>query len=180
MLWPQTNALSWMAEHDMTVTPGKMKKPVKSQQPNNPTTLFREEQEEQKQNDLQQASGVRVSKLSETDIHLRPDVLQNDLCSQPSTVQLDWHSPETMGTDRSTTGTLFSPQMRAGSRWACDRRGRVWRRRGECYHIRQIFCSFLQSYDYNPPGFNDFGFHWPLFMSLFLWTNCKIIYHFQK
>ena len=41
-----------------------------------------------------------------------------DVCSQPSTVQLDWHSPENSRFGRSTTGAPFSSQMRASSHWA--------------------------------------------------------------
>ena len=38
--------------------------------------------------------------------------------SQPSTVPLDWHSPENTRIGRSANGALFSSQIRAGSHWA--------------------------------------------------------------
>ena len=41
---------------------------------------------------------------------------------------------------RFTIGAPFSSQMRAGSQLACDRRERVWRRRGERYAA----CSIIQ------------------------------------
>ena len=61
-----------------------------------------------------------LTQLSETDsmrTAWRPDVLWWDLCSQPSTMQLDWHSPVNR-IGRSATGAPFSSQMRAGSHWA--------------------------------------------------------------
>lgn len=44
-----------------------------------------------------------------------PDILYWDLCSQPNTTQLIWHSWENARTGRSTTGTPFSSQITGGS-----------------------------------------------------------------
>ena len=69
------------------------------------------------------------------------DVLSWDPCSQPSTVQLDWHLPENTRIGRFTIGAPFSSQLRAGSQFpACDRCERVWRCRGECYAA----CNIIQ------------------------------------
>ncbi len=47
-----------------------------------------------------------------------PDVLLWDLCSQTSTMQLDWHMPVNTRIGRSAIGFSFSSGIRAGSHWA--------------------------------------------------------------
>ena len=60
-----------------------------------------------------------LTKLSETDsMRVVWGFLLWDLCSQPSTLQLDWHWPVNTGTHRFATGAPFSSQMRAVSHWA--------------------------------------------------------------
>ena len=56
-------------------------------------------------------------KLSETEsmrVAWGPDVLSWDLCSQASTVQLDWHLPENTTIGWFAIGAPFTSQMRAG------------------------------------------------------------------
>lgn len=48
-------------------------------------------------------------------VYSDPDLLYWDPCSQPSIMQLEWHVPKNTRTGRSTTRTLFSSQLKAGS-----------------------------------------------------------------
>ncbi|KAI3368431.1 hypothetical protein L3Q82_025444, partial [Scortum barcoo] len=75
------------------------------------------------QNDLQQATNVHVS------------------AQTPNTVQDVWHLPENTKIGKFATGipVLFTDESRF-TLSTCDRRDRVWRRRGEC----SAACNILQ------------------------------------
>ncbi|KAI3370853.1 hypothetical protein L3Q82_007370 [Scortum barcoo] len=94
------------------------------------------------QNDLQQATNVHVSAQTVRNrLHEGPDVHRWGLRLQPNTVQDVWHLPENTKIGKLATGALCSSQMKAGSTLStCDRRDRVWRRRGE----RSAACNILQ------------------------------------
>ena len=75
-----------------------------------------------------------LTKLSETDsmkVARGHKALQWDLCSQLSTMQLDWHSRENTRICKFTSGALFSLHMSTGSLSTCDRYKRVCRRCSE-------------------------------------------------
>ncbi len=62
-----------------------------------------------------------LTKLSGTDsmrVAWGPDVLLWDLCSQTSTMQLDWHMPVNTRIGRSAIGAPFSSGIRPGLHWA--------------------------------------------------------------
>ncbi|CAB1415650.1 unnamed protein product [Pleuronectes platessa] len=67
--------------------------------------------------------GGTISQINQLKVHTWLKVIPNTKDAKrgqtgrvkPSTVQLDWHSPENTRTGRSATGALSSSQMRAGS-----------------------------------------------------------------
>lgn len=108
------------------VTRGEQDEAVEGQQPSCRTSPLCKQEQNIHSHCKMTSSGllmcIFMTSLPETDSLRIPsgsDVLQRDFCSQPSTMQINWHSSENTGTGWSATGTPLSLQMRAGSHIFC-------------------------------------------------------------